>query len=33
VTIIDPVSLAAEQEARAWLSELDPEREITRPWL
>jgi len=27
VTVIDPVSLAAESQARAWLEELDPERE------
>jgi hypothetical protein len=28
VTIIDPVSVAAEQQARAWLSDLDAEREV-----
>jgi hypothetical protein len=28
VTVIDPVSLAAENQARAWLAELDREREI-----
>jgi hypothetical protein len=27
-TVIDPVSLSAERQARAWLSELDREREI-----
>lgn len=26
-TIIDPISLSAERQAQAWLSELDPERE------
>jgi hypothetical protein len=29
VTIIDPVSVSAEHQARAWLSELDGEREVT----
>jgi hypothetical protein len=29
VTIIDPVSLSAEQQARAWLAELDGEREVS----
>jgi len=28
VTVIDPVSLAAEQQARAWLDDLDREREV-----
>jgi hypothetical protein len=28
VTIVDPVSLSAEHQARAWLAELDGEREI-----
>ncbi|HLM85328.1 MAG TPA: hypothetical protein VK272_03970 [Solirubrobacteraceae bacterium] len=28
VTVIDPVSLSAESQARAWLSELDRDREI-----
>ncbi len=28
VTVIDPVSLAAEHQARAWLDELDGERDI-----
>jgi hypothetical protein len=28
VTVIDPVSLAAERQARAWLAELDREREV-----
>jgi hypothetical protein len=28
VTVIDPVSLSAENQARAWLAELDREREI-----
>lgn len=28
VTVIDPVSLAAENQARAWLAELDREREV-----
>jgi hypothetical protein len=28
VTVIDPVALAAETQARAWLSELDREREV-----
>jgi len=28
VTVIDPVSLAAEHQARAWLDGLDPEREL-----
>jgi hypothetical protein len=28
VTVIDPVSVAAEHQARAWLSELDGEREV-----
>jgi len=28
VTVIDPVSVAAENQARAWLAELDREREI-----
>jgi hypothetical protein len=27
-TIVDPVSVSAERQAEAWLSELDPEREI-----
>jgi hypothetical protein len=27
-TIVDPVSLSVERQARAWLSELDPEREV-----
>jgi hypothetical protein len=27
-TVIDPVSLSAERQAQAWLSELDPEREL-----
>ena len=27
-TIIDPISLAAEHQARAWLSEIDAEREV-----
>jgi hypothetical protein len=27
-TVIDPISLSAEQQARAWLSELDREREV-----
>ncbi len=27
VTVVDPVSLAHENQARAWLRELDPERE------
>jgi hypothetical protein len=29
VTIVDPVSLSAEHQARAWLSELDGEREVS----
>jgi hypothetical protein len=29
VTIIDPVSVAAEHQARAWLTDLDGEREVT----
>jgi hypothetical protein len=29
VTIIDPVSLSADQQARAWLAGLDGEREVT----
>jgi hypothetical protein len=29
VTVIDPVSLAADNQARAWLAELDREREIS----
>ncbi len=29
VTVIDPVSLAAENQARAWLAELDREREVS----
>jgi hypothetical protein len=29
VTIIDPISLSAEQQARAWLAELDGEREVS----
>jgi hypothetical protein len=29
VTIVDPVSLSAEHQARAWLTELDGEREVT----
>ncbi len=28
VTVIDPVSLAAESQARAWLAELDRDREV-----
>jgi hypothetical protein len=28
VTVIDPVSLSAEHQARAWLAELDREREV-----
>jgi hypothetical protein len=28
VTVIDPVALAAENQARAWLAELDREREV-----
>jgi hypothetical protein len=28
VTVIDPVPVASETQARAWLSELDPEQEI-----
>jgi len=28
VTVIDPVSLSAENQARAWLAELDREREV-----
>jgi hypothetical protein len=28
VTVIDPISLSAESQARAWLAELDREREI-----
>lgn len=28
VTVIDPVSLGAERQARAWLAELDTEREV-----
>jgi hypothetical protein len=28
VTVIDPVSLSAEQQARAWLEELDRERDV-----
>jgi hypothetical protein len=28
VTVIDPVSLSAEHQARAWLAELDVEREV-----
>jgi hypothetical protein len=28
VTVIDPVSLSAEKQARAWLAELDREREV-----
>jgi hypothetical protein len=28
VTVIDPVSLAAENQARAWLAELDRDREV-----
>lgn len=28
VTVIDPISLAAESQARAWLAELDGEREM-----
>jgi hypothetical protein len=28
VTVIDPISLSAEQQARAWLAELDREREV-----
>jgi hypothetical protein len=28
VTVIDPVSLSAEHQARAWLSELDRDREV-----
>jgi len=29
VTVIDPISLSAEKQARAWLEELDGEREVT----
>ncbi|HKH78468.1 MAG TPA: hypothetical protein VJ996_00515 [Solirubrobacteraceae bacterium] len=29
VTIVDPVSLSAERQARAWLEELDTEREVS----
>lgn len=29
VTVIDPVSLAADNQARAWLAELDREREVS----
>ncbi|TMK23792.1 MAG: hypothetical protein E6G62_10605 [Actinobacteria bacterium] len=29
VTIVDPVSLSAEGQARAWLTEIDAEREVT----
>jgi hypothetical protein len=29
VTIIDPISLSAEHQARAWLAELDGEREVS----
>jgi hypothetical protein len=29
VTVIDPVALAAENQARAWLAELDREREVS----
>jgi hypothetical protein len=29
VTVIDPVSLSAESQARAWLADLDREREVT----
>ena len=28
VTVIDPISLAAEQQARAWLDELDRDRDV-----
>lgn len=28
VTVIDPISLSAEKQARAWLAELDREREV-----
>jgi hypothetical protein len=28
-TIVDPVSLSAERQARAWLADLDAEREVT----
>jgi hypothetical protein len=28
VTVIDPVPLSAEQQAQAWLAELDPERDV-----
>jgi hypothetical protein len=28
VTVVDPISLSAEQQARAWLDELDREREV-----
>jgi hypothetical protein len=28
VTVIDPASLSAERQAQAWLSELDPERDV-----
>lgn len=28
-TVIDPISLSAESQAKAWLKELDPEREST----
>ena len=30
VTVIDPISLSAEHQARAWLAELDREREVAR---
>ncbi|HWX96437.1 MAG TPA: hypothetical protein VNZ01_06250 [Solirubrobacteraceae bacterium] len=29
VTIVDPVSLSAEHQARVWLAEIDAEREVT----
>jgi hypothetical protein len=29
VTIVDPVSLSAEHQARAWLADIDGEREVT----
>ena len=29
-TLVDPVSVSAERQAKAWLSELDGEREIER---
>ena len=32
VTVIDPMPLSAEHQARAWLDELDRDREVTRRW-